>query len=152
MPCGSSGSISTQPAALPEGANFHQRIADADFGRLTLTVQNVTEDRLLLLLEGTADLKQWGRDEPASYQPALRGYLEYDRRKNAFTRLDMLALGTASGLPCVTPMARSRVPQGEAYPVGIAFELVANPTPAERLHPRGARDNPAAYLDPREKR
>ena len=38
-----------------------------------------------------------------------------------------------------------------AYPVGIAMELVADPTPAERLHPRGARDNPAAYLEPKDK-
>jgi hypothetical protein len=36
--------------------------------------------------------------------------------------------------------------------LAIAFELVSNPTAADRLHPRGARDNPAAYLEPREKR
>ena len=31
--------------------------------------------------------------------------------------------------------------------LGIAVELVSNPTPAERLHPGGARDDPAAYLE-----
>ena len=131
-----------------EGANFTGTRSDA--GRLTLTVQNVTEDKLLLLLEGNADLKQWGRDEPALYQPALRGYLEYDREKKCFTRFDMLALGTASGLPCD---ANGKVAfRKGAYPVGIVFELVVNPTTAERLHPRGARDNPATYLDPKDKR
>jgi hypothetical protein len=43
-------------------------------------------------------------------------------------------------------------PRKGAYPLGIAFELVTDPTPADRLHPRGARDNPAAYLEPKEKR
>jgi hypothetical protein len=67
-----------------------------------------------------------------------------------FTRFDVVALGTASGLPCD---ANGKVAfRKGAFPVGVAFELVANPTPAERLHPRGARDNPAAYLEPKEKR
>ncbi len=131
-----------------EGLNFAASRSDA--GRLTLTVVEVTQDRLLLMLEGKADLKQPGRDEPATYQPALRGYLEYDRPKKRFTRFDILALGVASGLPCD---ANGKVAfRKGAYPVGIAFELVANPTAAERLHPRGARDNPAAYLNPQEKR
>jgi hypothetical protein len=131
-----------------EGANFTNARSDA--GRLTLTVQNVTADKLLLTLEGAADLKQSGRDEPAIYQPALLGYLEYDRNKKTFTRFDMLALGAASGLPCD---ANGKVSfRKGVYPVGIAFELAVNPTTAERLHPRGARDNPAAYLEPKEKR
>jgi hypothetical protein len=36
--------------------------------------------------------------------------------------------------------------------VGIAFEFVASPTTAERPGPRGARQNPPAYLEPKEKR
>jgi hypothetical protein len=131
-----------------EGANFTRSRSDA--GQLTLTVQEATDDKVLLMLQGKADLKQVGRDEPASYQPALRGYLEYDRRKQSFTRFDLLALGTTSGLPCD---ANGKVSfRKGAYPVGIAFELVANPSAGERLHPRGARDNPAAYLNPQEKR
>jgi hypothetical protein len=131
-----------------EGAYFTGSRADA--GQLTLTVQNVTKDRLQLVLRGKADLKQPGREEPATYQPALLGYLEYDRTRKTFTRFDLLALGTASGLPCD---ANGKVAfRKGAYPVGIAFELVVNPTTAERLHPRGARDNPAAYLNPKEKR
>jgi hypothetical protein len=131
-----------------EGANFGASRSDA--GKLTLTVQDATADQLKLMLEGQADLKQSGRDEPAIYQPAILGYLEYDRNKKAFTRFDIVALGTASGLPCD---ANGKVAfRKGSYPVGIAFELVANPTTAERLHPRGARDNPAAYLEPKERR
>src|SRR5262249_35110392 len=65
-----------------EGANFTG--SRADVGQLTLTVQEVTSDKLQLLLEGKADLKQSGRDEPATYQPALLGHLEYDRAKKTF--------------------------------------------------------------------
>ncbi len=130
-----------------EGANFSDSSSDA--GRLALTVRDVTADKLQLMLEGKADLKQPGRDEPSTYQPAILGCLEYDRNKKAFTRFDLLALGSASGLPR-DANGRIAFRQG-AYPVGIAFELVATPTSAERLHPRGARDNPAAYLEPKEK-
>jgi hypothetical protein len=131
-----------------EGANF--TAARSDAARLTLTVQEATPERVLMSLEGKADLKQAGREEPATYRPALLGYLEYDRRKKTFVRFDLLALGTASGLPCD---ANGKVAfRKGAYPVGIAFELVANPTTAEQLHPRGARDNPAVYLHPQEKR
>jgi len=129
-----------------EGAAFTNARADA--ARLTLTVQDVTPERLVLRLEGRARLKQDGRDEPSVYEPALLGYLEYDRSQQVFTRFDLLALGTASGLPrdangIVTP-------RKGGYPLGIAFELVRDPSPAERLYPRGARDNPAAYLEPKE--
>ena len=78
---------------------------------------------------------------------AIRGRLEYDRARKAFTRFDLVALGKASGMP--TDANGKVIIRAGAYPVGIAFELVADPTPAERLHPRGARDNPAAYLMPR---
>lgn len=131
-----------------EGANFTASGTGA--GRVTLTVQDVTADKVVLALEGFADLKQSGRDEPSTYRPALRGLLEIDRTRKAFTRFDLVALGDASGLPTD---ANGKVAfRKGVYPVGIAFELVANPTLAERLYPRGARDNPAAYLEPREKR
>ncbi len=62
----------------------------------------------------------------------------------------MVALGTASGLP--TDANGVITPRKGPYPLGIAFELVPHPTPAERLHPRGARDNVAAYLEPKQPR
>ena len=131
-----------------EGAAFTTSRSDA--GRLTLTVQEVTPAKLVLRLEGSARLQERGRDEPSVFEAALLGYLEYDRSAKEFRRFDLVALGTASGLP---RDANGRVtPRKGPYPLGIAFELVRQPTAAERLHPRGARDNPAAYLEPREKR
>jgi hypothetical protein len=82
--------------------------------------------------------------EPA---PAIRGRLEVDRARKIFTRFDVVALGKASGMP--TDANGKVIIRTGAYPVGIAFELIADPAPAERLHPRGARDNPAAYPAPK---
>jgi hypothetical protein len=131
-----------------EGANFAaSRAAD---GKLTMTVQEVSPNKLRLALVGHADLKQTGRDEVATFRPALFGYIEIDRPSSMFTRFDVVALGTASGLP-TDANGKVAFRKGE-YPVGIAFELVKNPTPAEKLHPRGARDNPTAYLEPKERK
>lgn len=130
-----------------EGANFTRSSADA--GRLELVAESVTPDTLRLRLEGSASLQEPGRDEPSVYRPALLGRLEVDRARGRLTRFDLLALGDASGLP---RDANGKIAfRRGAYPVGIAFELVADPTPAERLHPRGARDHPAAYLEPKDK-
>jgi hypothetical protein len=130
-----------------EGSAFTNARSDA--GRLTLTVHDVTPAKVVLRLEGQVRLRQPGRDEPSVYEPALLGYLEFDRGKNTWTRFDVVALGTASGLP---RDANGLVITKGPYPLGIAFELVASPTPAERLHPRGARDDPGAYLAPRDRR
>jgi hypothetical protein len=117
---------------------------------LRLVVTEVSPERLTMQLTGTVKLEEPGRSEPSRYSPTIFGRLEIDRIKNAFTRFDIVALGTASGLPRdANGVVCYR--QGP-YPLGIAFELVANPTPAEQLHPRGARDNPAAYLEPKERR
>ena len=129
-----------------EGAYFTRSKSEA--GRLTLTVQEATAAKLTLRLEGSAKLQQPGRDAPAIYAPAILGYLEYDREKKCFTRFDMVAVGIASGAPAD---ANGKVHQPLPYPLGIAFEMVVNPTPADRLHPRGARDNVAAYLEPKDK-
>jgi hypothetical protein len=130
-----------------EGSNFG-RSSSAN-GRIELTVKEASPEKLSLVLDGWAGLQDPGRDEPSVYRPALRGVLEVDRTRGVFTRFDLLALGDASGLP---RDANGKIAfRAGSYPVGIAFELVAAPTPAERLHPRGARDDPAAYLEPKEK-
>lgn len=128
-----------------EGAAFTRTKADA--GKLELSVIEETPEKLALRLEGRAALKEAGREEPSTYAPALLGFLEIDRVRKVFTRFDLLALGTASGLP--RDANGVITPRKGPYPLGIVFELVAAPTPAERLHPRGARDNPAAYFDPK---
>jgi len=131
-----------------ESAAFTRSGADA--GRLTLTVDEVDERKLRMRLEGHAKLMDPGRDEPSVYNPAILGWLEYDRAGKAFVRFDLVALGTASGLPRDANGVISF--RKGPYPLGIAFELVANPTPAEHLYPRGARDNPSAYLEPKDRR
>lgn len=131
-----------------EGACFSR--ATSRDGRLVLVVKEVTPERLGMSLEGHASLTEPGRDEPSVYRPALLGRMEVDRAQKRLTRFDLLALGNASGLP---RDANGKIAfRAGAYPVGIAFELVPSPAGAERLHPRGARDNPAAYLEPTEKR
>lgn len=130
-----------------EGANF-TRSSSAD-GRLDLVVQEVSADTLRLALEGKAELSQPERGEPALYRPALRGRIEVDRARGTLTRFELLALGDASGLP---RDANGKLAfRAGSYPVGIAFDLLTAPTPAERLHPRGARDHPAGYLEPKDK-
>jgi hypothetical protein len=130
-----------------EGSNFSR--SEAGAGRLELVVETVTPEKLQLRLEGWASLQDPGRDEPSVYRPALLGRLEVDRARGRLARFDLLALGDASGLP---RDANGKIAfRRGAYPVGIVFELVAEPSPAERLHPRGARDNPAAYLEPKDK-
>jgi hypothetical protein len=131
-----------------EGAAFVGTKADA--GRLTLTVVEASPRTLRMRLEGSARLQQPGREGPAFYEPAILGFLEYDRGNSVFTGFNLLALGTAVNLP--TDANGVVTPRKGAYPLGIAFELVTKPTAADRLHPRGARDNPAAYLEPKEKR
>lgn len=130
-----------------EGAAFTTSKSDA--GRLTLIVQDVDDEKLTLRLEGSAKLHQKGREGVASYEPSLLGYIVYERNKKTISRFDLLALGTACGLP--TDANGVVTPRKGPYPLGIAFELVPSPTSAEHLHPRGARDNVAAYLLPKEK-
>ena len=129
-----------------EGAAFTTSKPDA--GKLSFVVEEVTAQSVKLRLEGSARLEQRGKEGLAFYEPALLGYLEYDRGTKAITRFDLLALGTASGLP--TDANGVVTPRKAPYPLGIAFELAPRPTAAEHLHPRGARDNVAAYLNPKE--
>ena len=75
--------------------------------------------------------------------PSLLGYIAFDPAKNVVTRFDMVALGNVSGRPLNENNMGERP---GSNPLGVAFELVVNPTPADLLFPRGARDNSAAYL------
>jgi hypothetical protein len=61
------------------------------------------------------------------------------------TNIDLVALGDVVGGPTGENLQGYRP---GAQPLGVAFELVTAPTKSERLAPRPARDNLAAYLDP----
>jgi hypothetical protein len=121
-------------------------------GELTLTVDAVAPTRVSLRLDGFAKL---GREAPTAvadgkiacvdqwgYEPRLLGYLEYEPEKKVMTRFDIVALGDHFGRLGICDSAARLGLQ----PLGIAFELVTNPTPADRLPP-GRTPTARTYLD-----
>jgi hypothetical protein len=142
---------------LSENNNFAHVTAAA--GKLQLTVESVTKERVRLRLDGFANLhnprtglKTYlspGIQEhsknlriPLDYDPRLLGYLGYNPAKRILTSLDIVALGNVRGRPNGENIVAERL--GEANPLGIAFELVTQPRPADYLPPRAARDETAA--------
>lgn len=108
---------------------------------LTLTVTEASADKVRLRLDGFARL---GKEVPAlvkagrracldqwGYEPLLLGFLEYDRRKQALTRFDVVALGDHFGRLGICDSAS----RPGVQPLGIAFELVTTDAPAERVPP-----------------
>ena len=129
-----------------ESENF--TFATASSGELSLVVDEASKDIVRMRLEGHADLKKdrgsgYQQGGPISYQPRLLGYLAYDPTKRVFTRFDLVALGDVTGRPLGENTMGERP---GSNPLGIAFELVTNPTPVDQTFPRGARDNAARYL------
>ena len=113
--------------------------ATADDGKLNWTVESVTPDIVRIRLDGHAFLKRESSNRPTkSYHPTLLGYLSYHPKSETVTDFKMVALGNVLNTP--------RGVRPGIHPLGIAFELVRNPTPAERVVPRGGRDNPQRYL------
>lgn len=145
---------------LSENTNFAHVTAAA--GKLQLTVEAVGETEVRLRLDGFANLHN-PRTElttylspgikehslnlrvPLDYDPRLLGYVAYHPGKQTLSRFDIVALGDVRGRPNGENILAER--RGEANPLGIAFELVTDPKPADRLPPRGARDEGAARPD-----
>jgi hypothetical protein len=122
---------------LGEGVTFGG--AKADAGKIILIVEEVMLQTVRLRLEGSAKLVQGRPDgKQTIYEPALLGALTYDSRAKAFTKFDLIALGDVTNTP--------RGVRPGAHPLGIAFELVRQPTVAERVVPRGGRDDVQRYL------
>src|SRR5262249_10364561 len=122
---------------LGEGVTFGG--AKADAGKITIIVEEVTPETVRLRLEGSAKLVQERADgKQTIYEPALVGSLTYDSRAKAITKFGMIALGEVTNTP--------RGVRPGAHPLGIAFELVRQPTVAERVVPRGGRDDVQRYL------
>ena len=67
--------------------------------------------------------------------------MPYHSEKKALTRFDIVALGDVRGRPNGENIVAERL--GDDNPLGIAFELVTNPRPADCLPPRAARDETA---------
>jgi hypothetical protein len=115
---------------------------------LTLTVTAVKKDRVELQLRGFAALgadydtavkeDRKGAREGRSvqgFEPKVLGYLTWDRKANAFTRFDVVALGDAYGTPGGDHHFNYRPGR---YPIGIAMELADSKSAAERVPPRAA--------------
>jgi hypothetical protein len=145
---------------LSENNNFAHVTAAA--GKLELTVETVSGTSVRLRLDGFANLHNSRRELltyqspgvkehsqnhriPLDYNPRLLGYLAYHPGKKVFTRLDIVALGEVRGRPNGENILAERL--GEVNPLGIAFELVTQPKPADYLPPRAARDEPSARPD-----
>lgn len=141
---------------MAEGDSFAH--VNADAGKLRLTVEAVGAREVRLRLDGVAKLhnprthlltykspstERSKSQVPLDYEPRLLGYLAYDPMKKAFTRFDVVALGNVRGRPVGANLLGERV--APANPLGVAFELVANPRPADFLNPQGAR-NTTRYL------
>jgi hypothetical protein len=138
---------------LSENDNFSHVTAAA--GKLHLVVEEASKTEVRLRLDGFVDLhnprtglltyqspgvKEHTRNTriPLDYDPRLLGYLAYHPGKKVLTRLDIVALGDVRGRPNGENIVGER--RGDANPLGIAFELVTNPAPADYLPPRAARD------------
>jgi hypothetical protein len=145
---------------LSENHNFEHVTAAA--GKLQLTVEAVSDTEVRLRLDGFANLhnprkalltyqspgvKEHSRNPriPLDYDPRLLGYLSYHPARKVLTRLDIVALGDVRGRPNGENILGERL--AEANPLGIAFELVTDPRPADYLPPRAARDEPSARPD-----
>jgi len=142
---------------LSENMNFAHLTAAA--GKMHLTVEAVSDTEVRLRLDGIAHLhnprtglltyqspgvKEQTRNNriPLDYDPRLLGYLTYHPAKKVFTRLDIVALGDVRGRPNGENIVGER--NGEATPLGVAFELITDPRPADYLPPRAARDEVGA--------
>jgi hypothetical protein len=111
---------------------------------VTLTVEEASPDRVRLILDGFVhlghayDAKAAAQIPPKSrecmgYEARLRGVLDYDTRKQAITRFDILVLGDLYG---DKDPNRWLVRPGR-NPLGFAFELVPGDNAIDRLPPRG---------------
>jgi hypothetical protein len=109
---------------------------------MNLTVEQVTPEQVRIRLDGSALLSTNADLAKAKrgYDVRLLGYLTYDRHANAITRFDILALGDHWGEGPFTAGARPG-----RTPLGIAFELAAGKSAADRVPPQGARFLPGYF-------
>jgi hypothetical protein len=126
---------------------------DIRAGALTLTVHAVTGQTVSLRLDGFAKI---GQAPPAAvvegrlasldawgFDPRVLGFLEYDRQKQAFIRLDIVALGEHFGRLGLGTAAPSRI---GLQPLGMSFTLVKGEQPRDRIPP-GRAANAQSYFN-----
>ncbi|MBL8793189.1 MAG: RNA polymerase sigma factor, partial [Planctomycetia bacterium] len=113
-------------------------------GDLRLRVEAVTDELLHLRLEGQAQLG--AVYDPATpleehalgYEAQLFGWLTYDRRRQAFTRFEVTALGDVYGrMPFGSNNPLHGAVRPGRAPLGFAFQLIEPTGPADRIPPTG---------------
>ena len=136
---------------LTESNAFDHVTAGA--GKLRLTVEAVAKTEVRLRLDGSAVLhnprkylldyqspgvKKHSRSQMAlDYAPRLLGYIAYDPVAKKVTRFEVVALGEVRGRPVDSNLFGERI--NDPNLLGIAFELVADPRPADLVPPKGLR-------------
>jgi hypothetical protein len=105
--------------------------------KLTLTVEEADEKRLLLRLRGAVLLATAADANKADrgFDAQLSGQVGYDRAKKAIDRFDVVALGDYWGDSEFTRGARPG-----KQPLGVVFDLTSGEKAADRVPPQGARD------------
>lgn len=109
-------------------------------GELRLTVERATDTAVLIRLEGSA---RTGKPFEASGEATgcdleLLGFLEIDRAKGRFTRIDVLGLGECWGKRTSAARAGKRAQPARRWPIGIALELAACDRAVDRTPPKYA--------------
>lgn len=127
------------------GENFTN--STANVGKLRLTVEAVSDREVRLRLDGIAILEKERGNGPQqggfiSFHPRLLGYLVYNPATRVVTRFDMVALGMVRGYPVGANLMGAR--DGSNL-LGIAFELIADPTPTDYSRPAGLLDHGGNY-------
>jgi hypothetical protein len=113
---------------------------------LTLTVQDVSAERIQLVLEGFVHtgtdfdpVKATTPNGPLAFGFAtpLHGILEYDRGKNTFVRFDLVAPGEVWGRWGDANGNSMSIERPGRSPIGFAFELAQGNSPTDRIPPAG---------------
>jgi hypothetical protein len=125
---------------------FLRYVAGAE-GDLTLTIEQATPTSIRLRLQGTTHGDPKSRAGCADL--AWLGYLTYDRNKKVLTRFEVAAVGECWGgvtdyfhgidsevtLPGHALKERDKDAVSRRWPIGLAFELVTNDRPVDRIPP-----------------
>lgn len=111
-------------------------------GELSLTVEEAAP-RMRLRLVGAALMST--HEDPAKadhgYEARLTGMLEYDPRREAFTRFDVVAIGECWG----GDWEGGRFKRPGRAPLGVAFQLAAGDKAVDRVPPLVHMDRQYAY-------
>jgi hypothetical protein len=130
--------------------------ANVRAGQLSLTVEEVTPNRIRLRVGGHAKTgiayEEYQSSPPTRIGPGgfggesakagseltFSGFLDYDRKKQAFTRFDLVGVGDAWGEGTNRYRGAGAYGKPRRWPLGMAFELVKADRPVDRIPPFAA--------------